>query len=406
MVVIKKEGVILNKTELAFENFGVFNPAVMQEGNIIHILYRAVRHGNYSTIGYAKLDGPLQVVQRNNQPILIPFSEHASKGIEDPRIVKIDGVYYVTYTAYDGINALGALVTSNDLINFEHHGIITPQVVFDEFKQLAECTNLVNPKYFRHVRHFKPDKKIFLWDKDVIFFPRRINGKLTFLHRVRPGIQIVSINNLEELTSDFWNHYFLNFNNHIVIDPIESTFEDAFVGGGCPPIETEKGWLMLYHGVHDTAEGYIYSACAALLDLENPTKIIARLPYALFTPELDYELNGVVNKVVFPTGTALFEDTLYVYYGAADKCIACASMSLKALLQELTLNPYQNLTMKYIKKPNISNVNINNIVDYYERFCNTDSNKENLEMIIHYFADLFSILTISNFVFTISLAFS
>ena len=339
MVNVKKEGVILDRTDLPFENYGVFNPGVIQEGNTVHILYRAARHGNFSTIGYAKLDGPLNVVQRDKHPLMIPFMEESSKGVEDPRVVKIDGVYYVTYTAYDGVNALGALVTSTDLLHFERQGIITPEVVFDEFKQLAECTNLVSPKYFRHVRHFEPDKKIYLWDKDVMFFPRRINGKLAFLHRIRPGIQIVEVNELSDLTRDFWNQYFLKFQDHIILDPIESAFEDAFTGGGCPPIETEAGWVMIYHGVHDTNAGYIYSACAALLDLDNPSKMIARLPYALFVPEFEYELDGVVNRVVFPTGTALFDDTLYVYYGATDKCIAVASMSLKELVSELLLNP-------------------------------------------------------------------
>lgn len=339
MVTVKKEGVILDRTELAFENYGVFNPGVIQEGNTVHILYRAARTGNFSTIGYAKLDGPLKVVHRDKHPLLIPYMEESSVGVEDPRVVKIDGVFYITYTAYDGVNALGTLVTSKDFEHFKLEGIITPEVVFDEFKKLAEHTNVVSPKYFRHSRHFEPDRKIYLWDKDVMFFPRRINGNLVFLHRIRPGIQIVEVKELNLLTKDFWSHYFLNFQDHIILDPIESTFEDAFIGGGCPPIETEQGWIMIYHGVHDTATGYIYSACAALLDLDNPSKMIARLPYALFVPEFDYELDGVVNRVVFPTGTALFDDTLYVYYGATDKCVAVASMSLKELIDELILNP-------------------------------------------------------------------
>ena len=341
MIQIKKEGILLTKTELSFENDSVLNPAIMQEGTTVHMLYRAVRTGNYSTIGYCKFEGPLKIVQRNDIPLLIPFSDDDLKGIEDPRIVKIDGVYFITYTAYNGINALGGLVTSIDLITFEKHGIIVPKFTFDEFKLLAECNNLVNAKYFRHVRHFEPNKEIFLWDKDVIFFPRKINGKLAFLHRIRPGIQLVLINSLDELTKEFWNDYFLHFNEHIILDPVGTNHESGFIGGGCPPIETELGWLLIYHGVFDTSEGYIYTAAAALLDIDNPTKVIARLVDPLFEPELDYEKNGVVSNVVFPTGTALFDDTLYIYYGAADKCIACASLSLKALLQELLLNPIQ-----------------------------------------------------------------
>lgn len=230
------------------------------------------------------------------------------------------------------------MVTSSDLITFERHGIIVPKLTFDEFKRLAECNNLVNAKYFRHVRHFDKTKNIFLWDKDVVFFPRRINGKLAFLHRIRPGIQLVLIDELENLTKEFWNHYFLHFNEHIILDPEGINHESGFIGSGCPPIETDLGWLLIYHGVSDTCDGYVYTAAAALLDIGDPTKVIARLKHPLFSPELDYEKNGVVSNVVFPTGTALFEDKLYIYYGAADKRIACASVSLKALLQELLLN--------------------------------------------------------------------
>jgi predicted GH43/DUF377 family glycosyl hydrolase len=338
MIKVTKHGIILKKTNLSFENDSVLNPGIYQEGNTLHMLYRAVRNGNYSTIGYCKLEGPLKVVERNNTPLMIPYSEDASKGIEDPRIVKIDGVYYITYTAYNGINALGALVKSNDLKTFEREGIIVPKITFDEFKRLAECNNLVNAKYFRHVRHFEVNEGIYLWDKDVLFFPRKIGGKLAFLHRIRPGIQLVMVNNLEELTKEYWDQYFLHFNEHIIMDPIGVNHESGYIGAGAPPIETELGWLLIYHGVYDTSEGYIYSAAAALLDIDDPTKVIARLIDPLFIPEFDYELNGVVNNVVFPTGTALFDDTLYIYYGAADKCIACASVSLKELLKELLLN--------------------------------------------------------------------
>lgn len=338
MIEVKKEGILLKKTTLGFENEGVLNPAAIREGNRVHLFYRAVRKGNYSTIGYCELEGPLTVKERHNTPILIPHFDYESQGVEDPRIVKIDDVYYLTYTAYDGVNALGALATSTDLKHFERKGLIVPQVSFDEFERLVECSGEVSKKYFRHLRHFKPNKKIFLWDKNVIFFPRRINDKLYFLHRIRPGIQIVAISDLQELTKEYWENYLLNLHKHIVIDPIYEGHEASYVGGGCPPIETEHGWLLIYHGVHDTIKGYVYSACAALLDLQNPQKEIARLPYALFQPEFEWELHGVVDNVVFPTGTALFDDTLYIYYGAADKHIACASVSLSALLKELLLN--------------------------------------------------------------------
>lgn len=341
MIEVKKEGILLNKTIHGFENEGVLNPAAIRENGCVHLFYRAVSKGNYSSIGYCKLSGPLTIEERFDTPVLFPHFEYESHGVEDPRITKIDDLYYLTYTAYDGVNALGALATSKDLQHFERHGLIVPQLAYDEFKHLAECKGPVNGKYSRYNNrnhlYTKPDKNILVWDKNVIFFPRRINGKLFFLHRVRPDIQIASVNNLNELTKEFWEHYFLHLSENIALVP-RHRHEVSYIGGGCPPIETEHGWLLIYHGVHDTTKGYVYSACAALLDLENPLKEIARLPYPLFKPEHEWELKGEVNNVCFPTGAVLFEDTLYIYYGAADERIACASVSLSALLAELLLN--------------------------------------------------------------------
>lgn len=341
MIAIKKEGIILSETELEFENEGVLNPAIIQEGNTVHMLYRAVRKGNYSTIGYAKLEGPLKVVERKKEPLLVPTTDDEIHGIEDPRIVKIEGIYYLTYCAYDGVNALGSLATSFDLINFEKHGIIVPQVTYEEFKQLAECCHHLNEKYERfHIHNnikSNTDKKLLLWDKNVIFFPRTINGKFTFLHRIRPDIQIVCVSSMSDLTKEFWSKYLQHFNEHLLMTS-KHEHEIGYIGGGCPPIETRAGWLLIYHGVHDTAGGYVYTACAALLDLHNPTKEIARLPYALIAPEFSWELSGYVSNVIFPTGTSLFDGTLYIYYGAADKRIAVASLNLEELIIELLLH--------------------------------------------------------------------
>jgi beta-1,2-mannobiose phosphorylase / 1,2-beta-oligomannan phosphorylase len=345
MIKIKKEGIILKKTHLEFENDGVLNPAVMKEGNTVHLFYRAVQKGNYSTIGYCKLDGPLTIRERSDKPVITPQYSYETHGVEDARIVKIDGLYYMTYTAYDGINAQGALAVSSDLKTFEKHGIIVPPVTYIEFLYLLESADRVNKTYYRnHKFYYQEDnieKKILLWDKNVIFFPRRINGKLCFLHRIRPGIQITEVNDLKELTKKFWRNYCAHLKKHIVMDPLYK-HESRYIGGGCPPIETKYGWLLIYHGVEKTGKAHVYSACAALLKLDDPSIEIARLPYALFSPERDWELTGIVNNVVFPTGTALFGDTLYIYYGAADEQIACASLSLSALVKELLLYTLHN----------------------------------------------------------------
>ncbi len=344
MVEVKKEGILLKKTTLGFENEGVLNPAVISDGDCIHIFYRAVSKGNYSSIGYCKLKTPLVVEERFDTPVIFPQLDCESHGVEDPRIVKIEDMYYLSYTAYDGVNALGALAVSKDLLHWEKLGLIVPQITYEEFSHLAGSKGIINEKYLRYNKHDgiieNQGKKVFVWDKNVIFFPRKINGKLCFLHRVRPDIQIVMVNRLQELTIEFWQHYFLHLDDSIVLCP-KHDHEVSYIGGGCPPIETAYGWLLIYHGVHDTVKGYVYSACAALLDLQDPQKEIARLSYPLFKPEEEWELKGEVNNVCFPTGTALVEDTLYIYYGAADEQIACASVSLSALLKELILSKDQ-----------------------------------------------------------------
>jgi predicted GH43/DUF377 family glycosyl hydrolase len=338
MIVVKREGILLEKTHFAFENEGVMNPAVIVEGSDVHIFYRAVREGNHSTIGYCRLNGPLRVVQRNKCPLMYPEFDYESQGIEDPRIVKIEGVYYMTYTVYDGISAVGAVALSADLKQFNKWGIITSQLTFAQFEELVLTKGLPDDKYFRWFNKRESvsgsGQKIYLTDKDLVFFPRRIGGKLYLLHRIKPDIQLVCIEKLEDLTYDFWINYFLDFSDHIIFSA-RYNHESSYIGAGCPPIELPEGWLMIYHSVRDTPDGYIYSASAALLNLENPAIEIARLPYPLFSPEAPYELNGVVNKVCFPTGTAIFDDILYIYYGAADQCIACASVPLKELVKEL-----------------------------------------------------------------------
>lgn len=329
---------MLEKTNLVFENDGVLNPAAIRDGDHVHLFYRAVENGNYSTIGYCKLDGPLTVTERWERPFIIPEYDYESHGVEDARITKIDDIFYLTYTGYDGTNARGALATSDDLKTFVKQGVIVPPITYAEFVFRAETTGKVNENYYRNHKFYyqeaDPEKKIMLWDKNVVFFPRKIHGNLVFLHRIRPGIQIVSVASMNDLTKEFWDAYFLNLSRNIVLDPLFK-HESAYVGSGCPPIETKQGWLLIYHGVEETAKGLVYSACAALLDLNDPVKVLARLPYPLFEPEYEWELNGEVNNVVFPTGTALFGNTLFIYYGAADSRIACASVNLPELVDEL-----------------------------------------------------------------------
>ncbi len=339
MIIVEKLGILLQQTGHLFESEGVLNPGVIKVKDKIHLFYRAVTKDNYSTIGYCRLSSPMVIEYRSDKPVLFPQAEYEFQGLEDPRIVEIENVYYLSYTAFSGVNALGALAISEDLIHWKKLGIIVPQVTYEEFKHFAEFEGSIHEKYVRfndyQKSHQKQDQKIFLWDKNLIFFPRKINGKFCFLHRIKPDLQIVvNVEHLDDLTIDFWQEYFFHFHEHVLLAP-KFDHEVSYVGCGCPPIETPWGWLLIYHGVHDTITGYVYTACAALLDLTQPEKELSRLPYPLFIPDKPWEVTGEVNNVCFPTGTVVEGDSLYIYYGAADERIAVAKVSMSAVLIEL-----------------------------------------------------------------------
>lgn len=342
MVAVTKHGVILEKTGNSFENEGVFNPAIFQDGNMVHLFYRAAQQGNISSIGYCRLNGPFTVVERAKEPVFYKEKSYEFQGVEDPRITKIDDIFYMSYAAYDGINVFGAYATSKDLKKFERKGIITPKFTFEEYAGLIEKTcGKISDEHMKFYHLFMRYKlgdlmkgNIYVWDKNLVFFSKKINRKFAVLHRLYPSVQILYFDDPAELTIEFWKKYVSNLHKHVVLLP-KGTHESSHIGAGCPPIETEFGWLLIYHSAQHTARGLIYHACAALLNLEDPKKIIGRLKEPLFSPTEIWEKKGYVNNVVFPTGTAIFNEDLYIYYGAADSRVAVASVNINALLKQL-----------------------------------------------------------------------
>jgi len=335
MINVRDEGIILEKTENEFENQAVLNPACIKVDGVTHMLYRAVRLGDFvSSIGHCILDGA-KVIKRFDKPVLYPEFDYEKKGVEDPRVVLFEGTYYIFYTAYDGVNALIAYATSHDMATFKKHGVISPTISYAEAARLF-CQPNVREKYFLFDAYIRDraGQDILLWEKDAFMFPRKINGKLAMVHRILPGIQIIYFDDFKDLTNDYWRGYLKKFAGNILLDPCFD-FESRNIGGGCPPIETEDGWLLIYHAVEDSPGGRVYHAAAALLDLDDPSKVIGRLSYPLFSPEKSWEKKGTVNNVVFPTGAVLNEGRLYIYYGAADELIAGKSLDPEELLREL-----------------------------------------------------------------------
>jgi len=339
MLKVKDEGVILRRTNLPFESEGVFNPGCIEVDGVVHMFYRAVRPGNHSTIGYCQLRDN-DVIKRNDEPVLVPEYDYEKQGVEDPRIVFLDGVYYLFYTAYDGRNALVAYATSDDLTHFTKRGIVSPAIPYGEFIDIIAPNKRVSRRYSHYghrVAHCN-GADVLVWDKDAFIFPRKFDNSFWLVHRIMPGIQIAAFRDFAELTPAYWREYFRTFDRHTLFEP-RFHFEKQKIGGGCPPVETDAGWLFIYHGVGRLFLRPKYYAAAALLDRDNPRKVIARLPYPLFAPSSRWERKGIVDNVVFPTSALLKDGRVYIYHGGADTCIGLKSVALADLIGDLKRHP-------------------------------------------------------------------
>ena len=235
-----------------------------------------------------------------------PDSPYDIYGCEDPRITRLNDEYFITYTAlseaaFSGKGDRIGLASTKDFSNFEKHGIIGPDVN----------------------------------DKDAVIFPDKIKGKIGVLHRIDADIQIMYFDSIEQLkenhSSKFWEEYIKELDKYVVLYR-KYEWESKKIGAGPPPIKTEEGWLLIYHGVD---KNKIYRVGAALLDLDNPQKVIARFPNPILEPEMDYEKRGDISNVVFPEGAIVRENELFVYYGAADKTCCLATCKLDELINSL-----------------------------------------------------------------------
>ena len=271
MIKFKKMGIIMSPLDNQFGSFARFNPGVFLKDGIVHMLYRAVDTDikdvkkYVSFIGYAQLDTNTNILYDANKKVIYPTLPEEAMGCEDPRIVEFENEIYIFYTAFDGLKARVAIARTDDFIKYEKLGVINN----------------------------------FCWDKDAFIFPERIQGQIAYLHRVEPGIQLDYFNNFDQLLSNSnWENYEGKVASSTIIHR-EHLWENQKIGGSVPPIRTENGWLLLYHAVDDA---FVYRGSVALLDLVNPAKVIARIPYPLLEPEEDYEKYGDVNNVVFPEG--------------------------------------------------------------------------------------------------------
>jgi predicted GH43/DUF377 family glycosyl hydrolase len=239
----------------------------------------------------------------DEEPTLYPDSKCPEEiwGIEDPRITYVPEIsqYVITYTSFARGGPGVSLALTKDFHTFERYGVVmTPE------------------------------------DKDAALFPRRIGGLWALIHRPMTTLGVhMWISYSPDLR--FWG------NHKLMLQARRGGWWDANkIGLSPPPIETDRGWLVIYHGVRHTASGALYRLGLALFDINEPEKCLLRGESWVFGPEADYERIGDVRDVVFPCGYTLGADgdAINLYYGAADSCIALARGSVRSLLEWLDAN--------------------------------------------------------------------
>ena len=287
----------------------VFNPGAIRLQNTHEILLLARvedRRGISHLCAVRSADGATNW-KIDGVPTLLARSEDRPEeiwGVEDPRIVWAPEInkYIVTYTAYSRGGPGVALALTEDFRTFDRYGMVMP-----------------------------PE------DKDAALFPRRFGGHWAMIHRP------VSASGSAHMWISF-SPDLRHWGSHkVLMQAREGAWWDARkIGLSTPPIETSEGWLIIYHGVRQTASGCLYRLGLALLNLEDPTKVIYRSDEWVFGPMEPYERTGDVSDVVFPCGAVLDDDgdTLKIYYGGADTSINLATGSVRELLAWLKQHHY------------------------------------------------------------------
>lgn len=322
----------------------VLNPAALTLRGHTHILYRAIGMDGVSRLGYASSPNgitfddrpayPAFVAQpprgmpghtRRYSPVLYP-SGGSWGGCEDPRMVAIDGRIYVTYNAFDGW----------DFIRVACISISEEDFVAKRFGEWTPPHLLSRPGE----RH-----------KNWVIFPEKINGKFAVLHSINPKPEVAYVDDLNAVGDT--EPFIKSFEGARGSIPSNSGGWDHFVrSAGPPPIKTDRGWLVLYHAMSEH-ETHRYKLGAMLLDLADPTKIIARAAMPVLSPDEFYENDGKPG-IVYAGGATVQGDMLYVYYGGADKvvCVAMAPINtfVDALLTGDTFE-FEEIPMEMEEEP-------------------------------------------------------
>lgn len=279
-----------------WEGAATFNCGVVYDQGLFQMLYRAsdrdfeaLKHDyprqdlkSTSALGYAASEDGINF-WRLDRPVFQGQGPQEAWGVEDPRLTKIEDHFYMLYTSFGGRSWDDhriSLARSENLINWERMGVLLDEP-----------------------------------NKDAALFEKKIKGRYLLFHRREPHIWVAFSRDLKT-----WQDH------QIIMSPIPGTWESLKIGIAGPPFLIDDGILMLYHAVD---QNRVYRLGAALLDPEDPTRVIARQKEPILEPELEWEKHGFVPNVVFSNGHAVLDGRLFVYYGAADRVIGAASVELE-----------------------------------------------------------------------------
>lgn len=314
-----------------WESEAVFNPAALYSNGRVHLLYRALGADGISRIGYASSTDGIHFNERLPYPVFSPArgfgvaqarrlhtplsyntQMYASGGgwggSEDPRMVEIGGTVYVTFTAFDGWGFLRMALTSLPLPDFLGHrwGWRVPAFL--------SAPGQLN--------------------KNFILFPEKINGRFAIIYLISPEVKIKYIDDLSVFDDEDY---------YIDSPPRKGGrsghWDNIVRGAGTPPLKTRFGWLLLYHGFDAAHPEVGYKVGAMLLDLNDPTKILARSNAPILEAKEWYE-NDWKPGVTYASGAVVLGDELIVYYGGGDKRIAAARANLRNFVYKLLSNEH------------------------------------------------------------------
>lgn len=324
---------ILAPSGYDWESGGTFNPAAVYLGGKVHLLYRAVGSNGYSCIGYASSSNGITVDERFSRPCYMPrtafeggqsithgddqglFASGGSwGGCEDPKVTQIGDRIFMTYVAHNGYWPMRTALTSISVDDFLNHRWNWTRPV------------IMSPSG--------------VGSKSVVILPEKINDHFVIFHRLWPNIVIDQVPDLSFGHNKRW------LGNKFKIPPRRSYWDSQKLSMGSSPIKTEYGWLAIYNAVdrHDSSR---YKIGAMLLDLDDPSKVIARLRQPILSPEEWYENEGKPG-IAYPGGAVEIDDLLYVYYGGGDRVSCVATILTSELLDALLKDKQPNLTIHHV----------------------------------------------------------